>query len=139
MEHFFRNDPSRNCSCLSVSLQDKDALGIASYWLILSEIVHYHQILSKLIGYFPILCTFPSIVQYCSIFAKQEDARGWRESDQRWEIIRVCGRAVHNPYFTNDPIFRSCALKRASTRILGFADILEYVCAEMFSLDVGCE
>ena len=48
-------------------------------------------------------------------------------------------RAVHDPYFTNDPIFRSCALQRASTRILGFADILELVCSEMFPLDVGCE
>ena len=44
-------------------------------------------------------------------------------------------RAVHEPYFTNDPIFGSCALKRASTRILGFADILELV----FPSDVGCD
>ena len=43
-------------------------------------------------------------------------------------------RAIHDPYFTNDPIFRSCALKRASTWILGFADILEFVCGKMFSL-----
>ena len=41
-------------------------------------------------------------------------------------------RAVHDPYFTNDPIFRSCALKRASTRILGFADILKFVCKICF-------
>ena len=45
----------------------------------------------------------------------------------------------HNPYFTNNPIFRSCALKRASTWILGFADILEFVCGKMFPLDVGCD
>ena len=49
-----------------------------------------------------------------------------------------CGGAVHDPYFTNDPIFRSYALKRASIRVLGFADILEFVCAEMFPIDVGC-
>ena len=42
--------------------------------------------------------------------------------------------AVHDPYFTNGSIFRSCALKELSTRILGFADILKFVCAEM--LDV---
>ena len=29
-------------------------------------------------------------------------------------------KALNEPYFTNDPIFRSFALKRSSTRILGF-------------------
>ena len=29
-------------------------------------------------------------------------------------------KAGHKPYFTNDPIFRSFALKQSSTRILGF-------------------
>ena len=52
----------------------------------------------------------------------------------RWVVVS----AQHEPYFTNDPIFRSCAMKRESTRILGFADILEFVCAKMFPLDVGC-
>ena len=49
------------------------------------------------------------------------------QSEYRAGII-----AVHDPYFTNDPIFRSCALKQARTRILGFADILEFVCGKMF-------
>ena len=44
-----------------------------------------------------------------------------------------------NPILQNDPIFRSCATKRVSTRILGFADIVEFVCAEMFPIDVGCK
>ena len=39
---------------------------------------------------------------------------------------------VADPYFTNDSIFRSCALKRSSTQILDFTDILKFVCAEMF-------
>ena len=51
--------------------------------------------------------------------------------------LAMIGRGVHikpshGPYFTNDPIFRSCALKRASTRILGFADILKFVCQRCF-------
>ena len=53
---------------------------------------------------------------------------------QRRDLIR----AVHDPYFTNDPIFRSCSLKRESTWILGFAVIWKFVCAEMFSIYVGC-
>ena len=48
-------------------------------------------------------------------------------------------RAVHDPYFTNDPIFRSCALKRASTPILGFADILVFVSGKMLPSNVGCD
>ena len=43
----------------------------------------------------------------------------------------------HEPYFTNNPIFRFCALKRSSTWILGFAGILEFVYVEMCSIDVG--
>ena len=48
----------------------------------------------------------------------------------KWQHVR----AVHEPYFSYNPIFTSCALKRASTRILGFVDILEFVCGKMFSL-----
>ena len=32
----------------------------------------------------------------------------------------IYNKALNEPYFTNDPIFRSFALKRSSTRILGF-------------------
>ena len=53
--------------------------------------------------------------------------------------IDIASRAVQNFYFTNDPIFRSCALELASTRILGFADTLEFVCGKMFPSDVGCD
>ena len=48
------------------------------------------------------------------------------------QVLLLSTRAVHDPYFTNDPIFRSCALKRTSNRILGFADILKFVCKRCF-------
>ena len=66
-------------------------------------------------------------------------SRGLKGPYARGVALSVEPRAVHYPYFTNDPIFRSCALKRASTRILGFADILEFVCGKMFPSDVGCD
>ena len=34
-----------------------------------------------------------------------------------WGVI---AKALNEPYFTNDPIFRSFALKRSSTWIMGF-------------------
>ena len=33
--------------------------------------------------------------------------------------VYVNNKALNEPYFTNDPIFGSCAWKRSSTRILG--------------------
>ena len=38
----------------------------------------------------------------------------------------LSSKALNEPYFTNDPIFRSFALKRSSTRILGTSDTLQH-------------
>ena len=53
-----------------------------------------------------------------------------------FKIPPKSGRLIGD--YTNDPIFRSCAMKQSSTQILGFADILEFVCAEMFPINIGC-
>ena len=61
----------------------------------------------------------------------QEDVRTvWRHChDGPWivsgqNIHEV--KALNEPYFTNDPIFRSFALKRSSTRILGTSVTLQH-------------
>ena len=74
---------------------------------------------------------------------------GWVEAGDKWIMVTIdhpwvmaAIKAAHESNCSKRSNFESLDWKRLNNRTLGhniFSNILEFVCAEMFPINVGCD